>query len=60
MNLEDGVVEEIAAEQPDSQVERARALTKFQSLEAGLQTLRRFGRHKLGGKEICREAFRED
>lgn len=60
MNLEDGVVEEIAAEQPDSKVERARALTKFQSPEAGLQTLRRFGRHKPGGKEICRAAFRED
>ena len=34
MNLDDGVVEEIAAEQPDSQVKRVRALTKFQSLEA--------------------------
>ena len=50
MNLEDDVVQEIAAEQPDSQIERARALTKLQSLEAGLQTLQRLGRHKLGGE----------
>ena len=50
MNLDDKVVEEIAAEQLDSQIERARALAKLQSLEAGLQTLRRLGRHKLGGK----------
>jgi hypothetical protein len=50
MNLDDEVVQEIAAEQPDSQIERARALTKLQSLEAGLQTLQRLGRHKLGVK----------
>lgn len=46
MNLDDKVVEEIAAEQPDSQIERSRALTKLQSLEEGLQTLRCLGRHK--------------
>jgi hypothetical protein len=50
MDLDDEVVQEIAAEQPDSQIERARALTKLQSLEAGLQTLHRLGRHRLGGK----------
>jgi hypothetical protein len=50
MNLDDHVVREIAAEQPDSQIERARALAKLQSLEAGLHTLQRLGRHRLGGK----------
>jgi hypothetical protein len=35
MNLDDEVVEEIAAEQPDYQIERARALTELKSLKAG-------------------------
>lgn len=46
LNLDDAVVQEIAAEKEDSQIERARALAKLHSLEAGLQTLRRLGRHK--------------
>lgn len=32
----DAMVQEIAAEDEDSQIERVRALTKLQSLEAGL------------------------
>lgn len=52
MNLDDRVVEEIAAEQPDSRIERSRALEKLKSLEAGLLTLQLYGRHKLGGKDI--------
>jgi hypothetical protein len=58
MSLDDKIVQEIAAERPDSQVERARVLTKLQSLEAGLLTLRRIGRHKLGGKEVFEDTFR--
>jgi hypothetical protein len=50
MNLDDTIVQEIAGEEEDSQKERVRALAKLQSLEAGLQTLRRLGRHKKGGK----------
>ena len=50
MNLDDAVVQEIAGEEEDSQKERARALKKLDSLESGLQTLRRLGRHKQGGK----------
>ena len=49
MNLDDSIVQEIAAEKEDSRIERARALSKLQSLEAGLYTLRRLGRHKLEG-----------
>lgn len=52
MNVDDPIVQEIAAEEEVSQTERARALTKLQSLEAGLLTLRRLGRHKMGGKLI--------
>jgi hypothetical protein len=59
MNLNDEIVEEIRAEQPHSQILRAPALTKLQSLEAGLQTLRRLGRHKLGGKFIIRDVHRK-
>ena len=50
MNLDDTVVQEIAGEEEDSQKERARALAKLQSLEAGLQTLHRLGRRKKRGK----------
>ncbi len=50
MNLDDAMVQEIAAEDEDSQIERVRALTKLQSLEAGLQTLRRLERYQLVGK----------
>ena len=52
MDLDDEIVEEIAAEQQDSKNERARTLTKLQRLETGLQTMRRIGRHNLGGKYI--------
>lgn len=57
MSLDDKVVQEIAAEQPDSQIERARALTKLKSLEAGLQSLQRFGRQTLGGEDAFRDTF---
>ena len=50
MNLDDTVVQEIAGEEEDSQKERVRAFAKLQSLETGLQTLRRLGRHKKGGR----------
>jgi hypothetical protein len=50
MNLDDAVVQEIAGEEEDAQKERARALKKLQSLESGLQDLRRLGRYKQGGK----------
>jgi len=36
INLDDVIVQEIAAEDEDSQIERVRALTKLQSLKAGL------------------------
>jgi hypothetical protein len=49
MNLDDTVVQEIAGEEEDSQKERVRVLAKLQSLETGLQTLRRLGSHKKGG-----------
>ena len=52
MNLDDLVVQEIATEKADSRIERARALSKLQSLEAGLYTLRRLGRHKLEGESV--------
>lgn len=50
MDLEDKTVREIAAEEEVSRTERARALTKLESLETGLSTLRRLRRHKVGGK----------
>ena len=50
MDLDDKVVEEIAAEQADSQIERDHALTKLQDLEAGLKTLQRLRPLKLDGK----------
>ena len=50
MNLDDAVVQEIAGEEEDSRSERARALKKLESLESGLQTLCRLGRHNQGGK----------
>jgi hypothetical protein len=52
MSLDDSITKEIAAEREDSRIERARALSKLQSLEAGLYTLRRLGRHKLEGERI--------
>lgn len=51
-SLDDTSVQEIAAEMEDSRIERAQALTKLQSLESGLHDLRRFGRHKIGGKSV--------
>ena len=50
MKLDDHVIEKIALETEDSQVERARAVRKLKSLEAGLQTLSRFSRNKETGK----------
>ena len=52
MNLDDSVMQEIAAEKEDSRTERARALAKLQSLKAGLDTLRRLGRHKVEGEKL--------
>ena len=50
MKLDETLTKEIAAETEDSQTERARTLKKLESLEAGLQTLNRFGRHKTIGR----------
>lgn len=52
MNLDHSVVEEIAAEKEDSRLERARALSKLQTLEAALHTVRHYGRHKLEGENV--------
>ena len=49
MKLDDTLVSNIAAETEDSQEERARAVKKLDSLEAGLKTLNRFGRSKVAG-----------
>lgn len=46
MKLDDTSTKNIAAETEDSQIERARAIKKLKSLEAGLQTLNRFSRSK--------------
>jgi len=46
MKLDDTLTRNIAAETEDSQIERARAIKKLKSLEAGLQTLNRFSRSK--------------
>jgi hypothetical protein len=50
MRLDEKLTKEIATETEDSQTERARTLRKLGSLEAGLQTLNRFGRHKTVGR----------
>jgi predicted transcriptional regulator len=50
MRLNEKLIKEIAAEIEDSQTEKARTLRKLRSLEAGLQTLNRFGRHKIVGR----------
>lgn len=39
MKLDDTSTKNVAAETEDSQIERARAIKKLKSLEAGLQTL---------------------
>lgn len=52
MSLENSITQEIAAEREHSRIERARAPSKLQSLEAGLYTLRRLCRHKLEGERI--------
>ncbi|KAL9126370.1 MAG: hypothetical protein Q9217_004572 [Psora testacea] len=50
MKLEDSLVSRIAAETEDSQVERARAVKKLESLETGLQTLNQFSRNKVADR----------
>lgn len=49
MKLDEGLVNNIAAETENSQTERARVTKKLTSLESGLQTLNRLGRHRLAG-----------
>lgn len=49
MKLDDTSTRNIPTETEDSQIERARAIKKLKSLEAGLQTLNRFNRSKHAG-----------
>ncbi|KAI9722079.1 MAG: hypothetical protein M1828_004893 [Chrysothrix sp. TS-e1954] len=46
LDLDDDTVEEIAGETSQTRVERTRALAKLESLDAGLQVLRRIQRQK--------------
>ena len=46
MKLDEGLTKNIAKETEDSLQERARVTRKLESLEAGLKTLNRLGRHK--------------
>lgn len=49
MKFDDILIRNIAAETEESQIERARTVTKLKSLEAGLQTLNRLNRNKTAG-----------
>lgn len=49
MRLDDSLIKKIATETEESQLERARTITKLKSLEAGLQTLNRLDRNKTAG-----------
>ena len=50
LGLDDSLIKNIAVETEESQSERARTVTKLKSLEAGLQTLKRFNRSKPSGQ----------
>ena len=50
MRLPDETIQEIAAESDDARDERSRAVSKLNSLEAGLRTLNHIRRLRLGGE----------
>ena len=50
MKLDENLVNSIAAETEDAQIERRRTTEKLRTLNEGMWTLNRFSRHKLTGK----------
>ena len=52
LEMDDGAIEDIAAETEESKIERASTTQKLEVLEAAMQALRRLDKHKAIGNAL--------